>query len=213
MEKMSLYEYWRSSCSWRVRWALNIKNIPYQSHHIDLLKKEHLSQEYMKKNPSGLVPCLMTAYGPVSESIAILEWLEEIKPTPSLLPSDPYSRLLVRQLVQKIASGTQPVQNLSVQARVSSDPQERQNWAYYWIEKGLGSYEALLRNLSLNGTFSMGGEVTMADLCLIPQCYNAERFGVDLSLFPIINGIYRRTLKTKACSKAHPSNHPFSVHV
>ena len=110
-----LYHYWRSSCSWRLRWAFEIKEIKYELKHINLLDGEHKSESYLEKNPSAQVPCLQVGSNFYSESLAILEWLEDSYPQPNLLPENPQKRILVRQLTNMIASGIQPLQNLKVQ--------------------------------------------------------------------------------------------------
>lgn len=204
---LHLYHYWRSSCSWRLRWALNLKGLNYDQTPVNLLKDEHQTPEYLRMNPSGAVPTLKINGVPVSESLAIMEWLDEIKPTPPLLPRDPFSRLKVRELVDIIVVGTQPIQNLKVQRSVSSDPQERLRFAQHWIEAGLHAYEQRLRS-GISGTFSFGGSITMADICLIPQVYNALRFNVDIHRFPLVKGIYDRCLKDPHCDRAAPHNQP-----
>jgi len=202
-----LYEYWRSSCSWRVRWALHVKGIPYQSVHVNLLEKEQQQPAFLAKNPSGKVPCLENLQGKFSESLAILEWLEETHPTPALLPQDPVSRLYVRQLALTLVAGTQPLQNLETQLYARSTPEERAEWGRYWVKKGLAAYEALLYQQGKSGTYSFGGSITFADLCLVPQCYNALRMGIDLAYYPAVAKIYQNALETLACQETHPSRH------
>lgn len=204
--QMKLYHYWRSSCSWRVRWALELKGLKVESIPVNLLQNEQKAAGYALKNPMQAVPTLEVDGKPLSESLAILEWLEEKYPTPALLPSDPFSRAKVRELSLIIAAGTQPLGNLKVLQYVASDQGERAAFAKHWITNGLMAYEKKVRETA--GTYSFGGNVTIADLCLIPQCYNAERFAVDLGQFPLIKGIYDRCLKTKACEKAAPHNQP-----
>jgi maleylacetoacetate isomerase len=206
-KSFELFHYWRSSCSWRVRWALNIKGIAYKSTPVNLLKGEHKSPTYLAMNPSAFVPTLMVDGSPMAESASIMEWLDETIPTPALLPQDSNSRAHVRQLMNTIQAGTQPIQNLAVQKYVSDDPVEKQKFACHWITKGFEVYEELLRRGN-PGTYSFGAQITMADLCLIPQVYNANRFGVDMNLFPLIDGINKRCLATKECDDAVPENQP-----
>ena len=202
--QLTLYHYWRSSSSWRVRWALAIKNITYDSVAVNLLKKEHSENNYKQKSKMGFVPCLEIDGKAITESLAIIEWLEEKFPAKPLLPKDPWDRLKVRELAFIIAAGTQPVQNLSVQLYYSDDKEKRKEYAHHWISKGLGAYEESISEISQK--YSYGDDITIADLCLIPQCYNALRFGVNLSIYPKIKEIYERCLQLKTCIEAHPDN-------
>ncbi len=206
-----LYEYWRSSCSWRIRWALLLKSVPYTSVHIHLLKNEQNHPDFLLKNPSGTVPTLQTPTGYFSESFAILEWLEERYPSPALLPVDPDSRMYVRQLALTLLAGTQPLQNLSAMNYARETPEGRKEWMQHWIHRGLRTYETLLLSQGRSGTFSCASELSFADLCLVPQCYNALRVGIDLDAYPTLNGIYQRALLTDACQRAHPDQHPHAV--
>lgn len=202
--ELTLYHYWRSSCSWRVRWALAIKKIPYQSVTVNLLKNEQHSSEYLKKNPLGFVPCLDVGGTVLGESLSILEWIEETYPTPSLLPEDPLLRARARQLSLMVISGIQPLQNLTVQKYYCPDEKKRMEDGKYWITRGLASIETILKNTA--GNYCIGEDLTFADLCLIPQCYNAERFEVPLTQFPKINEIYMRCRKLPECKASEPVN-------
>ena len=205
---ISLYHYWRSSSSWRIRWALELKSVPYQSIPVNLLKAEHKTPSYLQKSPAGLVPCLDIDGFCLSESMAMIEWLEEAYSGPSLLPQDPTGRARVRELAYLIAMDIQPVQNLRVQKYISNDPGVRQDFAKHWIELGFEAYENRLASEGCSGTYSYGGQVSYADLCLIPQCYNANRFGVNLANYPLIKAINDHCLQTPACDKAAPHNQP-----
>lgn len=202
---MILYHYWRSSCSWRVRWALELKKIAYKNIPIDMLKGEHQTPAFLAKNPLGFLPTLEVNGQFFGESMAILEWLEEQFPKPALLPASANDRLYVRQLSQSIVSGIQPLQNMSVLKYHHTDEAQRKETAAYWITRGLTKFEQVL-NKNTSGTYCAGSEITFADLCLIPQCYNALRQGVDLQQFPRIAGIYKRSLATPECQKAAPEN-------
>ncbi len=205
-QHITLNHYWRSSSSWRVRWALEIKGKSYSSRPINLLKNEQLTPAYLAKSPLGLVPTLTYQGQSLTGSIAIIEWLEERYPTPALLPSNPWDKAKVRELASIIYSDTQPVQNLRIMRRHSSDPNQQQRWAYQAIEHGLTAFEQLLRSCS--GSFCWGGQLTLADLCLIPQVYNAHRFKVDMGKFPICERIYRTCLALPSCDRAAPHNQP-----
>lgn len=205
IKPLTLHHYYRSSCSWRVRWGLRIKNVPHQLVAVNLLEGEQKSPAYLKINATGFVPCLDISNDQFGESLAILEWLEESYPTPPLLPVTPIERLRVRELCQIIASGTQPLQNLEVQKMISKNRDEQLSWSREWIKKGLQAYE--LGCSKSAGTYSVGASVTFADLCLIPQVYNALRFQVDLNSFPRIESIYQRCLSLKECQDSAPDRY------
>lgn len=199
-----LYHYWRSSCSWRVRWALAIKGVKYESVHVNLLKGEQNTAQYLKRNPLGFVPCLEVDGVALGESLAILEWIDENYPHPALLPKDGIERAKVRQLALMIVAGIQPLQNLAVQKYYCPDEKKKVEDARYWIKRGLTAYEDVIEDSV--GKYSFGDSVTMADLCLIPQCYNAERFDLDLAQFPRIQKIYQLCRETKECKASEPVN-------
>jgi maleylacetoacetate isomerase len=203
---MKLYHYWRSSSSWRVRWALAYKHIPCDWVAINLLTDESDSEAHLRRNPMGYVPALELEgkNGPVylTESIAIIEWLEETHPEPRLLPVDPFERAQVRQLAEVINSGTQPLQNLTTMLLHSDNPEEQKRWARHWSRKGLQAYEKLAQETA--GTFSFGNSLTLADLFLAPQCYNALRQEISLDEFPLIKKIYEAALATPSGQTSHP---------
>ncbi len=211
MSKLTLFHYWRSSCSWRVRWALALKGVAYEAVPVNILTGEPQLPAYVEKNPTGLLPALSVDGRFFGESLAIIEWLEETYPTPSLYPKDPLLRMSVRQMALVIATGTQPLQNPSVLKFFTAEEAARKPQAQHWIAKGLATYESLVRGLGMGAAFSAGDGVTLADLCLIPQVYNALRFEVDLKPTPLVRGIYERCLKTPACDQAAPHNQPGST--
>lgn len=217
----TLYSYYRSSCSWRVRLALELKQIPYTLVQINLLADEQNGAEYIEGvNPLGVVPALSKASGDIilTQSVAIMEYLEESSDDPNtirLLPDDPLDRAHVRQLVQIIASDCQPLQNLNVLrkfkalADVPTDEDARQLWGRPFILRALHAYTKLIQTgrRSNNATFSFGDTVTMADLCLIPQIYNARRFGIQVELeFPLLHRIELNFIA--AHPEAHIRAHP-----
>ncbi|MBC7658386.1 MAG: maleylacetoacetate isomerase [Chitinophagaceae bacterium] len=206
---LELFHYWRSSCSWRVRWALALKGLPYKSTPINLLKKEQSDLSFLKINPSGQVPALSVNGKILSESIAILEWLEETFPISPLLPKDPWLRAEIRSYCAMIASGIQPVTNLRITGYYSNDPEKKAEWARHFMDEGFIPVETMLRKNA--GTWSFGETFSMADLFLVPQVYNAHRFAVDMSRFPLAQAIYERSLKTAACDQAAPHNQPGAV--
>lgn len=202
-QQLTLHHYWRSSCSWRVRWALEYKKIPYGKKHVNLLKAEQKEEAYLKINPSGYVPALLIQGQYYGESLALLEWLDEKYPNPPLLPGASEDKLYVRILAQNIASGTQPLQNLVAQQKHSEDPEERKIWAKFWNERGLAVLEKLIRP-GPHGSFCFRDQLTIADLCLVPQVYNAKRYDVDISAYPTVEKIYNRCLQEPTCKSSAP---------
>ena len=193
---MKLHGYFRSSASYRVRIALNLKGLgaEHLPHH--LRKGEQRDPSYLAINPQGLVPTLQDGDTVITQSLAIIEWLDETHPDPRLLPKDPLRRAHVRAFAMALACDTHPVQNLKVLARLRQLglPEEQvTGWAAWANREGLGPCETLIADEV--GPFCFGTEPTMADLCLVPQLANARRFGVDLAAFP-------RLLKAEAAAKA-----------
>ena len=203
-----LYHYYRSSSSWRVRWALQHKGVAFTAIAVDLLKGEQQQADYVAKNPLAVVPTLVVAGHCLVESVAIVEYLEELHPQPALLPAEPLGRARVRQLVQVIGADTQPLQNLSVLRHIGKldpSPDAAKEWARHYITRGLTAYETLLTQADWpRGIYSYGNEVSMAELCLVPQCYNARRQGLDVSRWPRIAEIEAAALATPAAQKSHP---------
>ena len=197
---MKLHGYFRSSASYRVRIALNLKGMGAEqlSHH--LRKGEQLAPAYLAINPQGLVPTLENDTGAIlTQSLAIIEWLDETYPLPPLLPRDPLRRAKVRAFAQALACDTHPVQNLKVLARLRELglPEEKVTaWAGWANREGLSACDKLIATEA--GPFCFGDAPTMADLCLVPQLANARRFGVDVSVFP-------RLLQAEAAAKALPA--------
>jgi len=197
---MKLHGYFRSSASYRVRIALNLKGL--RVHHLPhhLRKGEQVAPAYLAINPQGLVPTLENDAGAIlSQSLAIIEWLDETHPTPPLLPKEPLRRAKVRAFAQVLACDTHPVQNLKVLARLRELglPEEKVTaWAGWANREGLSACDKLIATEA--GPFCFGDAPTMADLCLVPQLANARRFGVDVSVFP-------RLLQAEAAAKALPA--------
>jgi len=194
---MKLHGYFRSGASYRVRIAFNLKGLSAEqvSHH--LRKGEHRAPDYLAINPQGLVPALQNDEGIVlTQSLAIIEWLDEIHPQTPLLPKDPLRRAQVRAFAQAIACDTHPIQNLKILARLRELglPEEQvTGWAAWANRDGLAACEKLIEREA--GPFCFGEAPTLADLCLVPQLANARRFGVDLAAFP-------RLLQAEAAAKA-----------
>lgn len=205
MAKLRLYHYWRSSSSWRVRWAFALKGIACEMIAVDLLSGESESEEHRRRNPLGYVPVLDLGGELLVESMAIIEWADETKPEPPLLPGDALQRARIRALAEVINADTQPLQNIGPQHLHSDDPHERKRWAQHWIRNGLEAYETLVKPTA--GQFSFGDSLTLADLFLIPQCYNAERFEVPLDAFPTVARIHRAARATESCRASEPDRY------
>ncbi|XP_027225770.2 probable maleylacetoacetate isomerase 2 isoform X2 [Penaeus vannamei] len=198
-----LYSYFRSSCSWRVRIALAHKGVDYEYRAINLLKQEQVSDEYKKLNPLGQVPALIVDENTLTQSISILEYLEEAFPQKPLLPKDLFKRAKVREVCEIIGSGIQPLQNLSVLQKIGETKME---WGHFYIQKGFVALEQVLANSA--GKYCVGDEVTIADCCLVPQVYNANRFKVDMAAFPVISRVHDALMSLDAFKAAHPSQQP-----
>jgi len=200
MSKPILYSYFRSSCSWRVRIALAYKGIEYEMKPINLLKLENRGEEFLKVNPMGQVPAFQVDGQTLIQSASILEYLEEVYPSPSLLPKDAITRAKVRAVCECIGSGIQPLQNNSVLQKFEG--KAREEWAQTFIENGFKAVEKLLETNA--GKYSVGDEVSLADCFLLPQIYNANRFKVDLTLYPVISRVAENLQKLPAFQVSHP---------
>ncbi|QWG18132.1 maleylacetoacetate isomerase [Bradyrhizobium sediminis] len=207
---MKLHGYFRSSASYRVRIALNLKGLRADqlSHH--LRKGEQRDPAFLALNPQGLVPALQDDKGAVlTQSLAIIEWLDETHPEPPLLPDDPLRRAKVRAFAQAVACDIHPVQNLKVLARLRELglPEEQvTGWAAWANREGLAACEALIA--SEPGPFCFGDTPTIADLCLVPQLFNARRFGVDVSVYPRLLRAEAAAQAMKAFTDAAPDRQP-----
>jgi len=205
--KLVLYHYWRSSSAWRVRFALLYKGITYESRFVNLRASEQLTAEHKRLAPLGVVPCLVVDGRPLTESVAILEYVEEAFPQKPLLPSDSWRRARVRQLVEHINSGIQPLQNLAVLDRLSQDEGTRKSWVQYFNQRGLAALESALESIGQDlgpGRYSIGDELTLADIYLVPQVATALRFDVPLEPYPQIRRIYDTCMQLDAAVASSP---------
>ncbi|MBR0826588.1 maleylacetoacetate isomerase [Bradyrhizobium manausense] len=197
---MKLHGYFRSSAAYRVRIALNLKGLSAEHLPHHLRKGEQSAPAYLAINPQGLVPALENDAGAIlTQSLAIIEWLDETHPAPALLPKDPLRRAKVRAFAQAIACDTHPVQNLKVLSRLRElglAEEKVTEWAAWVNREGLSACETLIKDEA--GPFCFGDAPTLADLCLVPQLGNARRFGVDVSAYP-------RLLEAEAAAKALPA--------
>ncbi len=205
---MKLYSYFRSSAAYRVRIALNLKGLPAEIVPVHLVKNggEQHSAEYRQLNASELVPTLIDDTFALSQSLSILEYLDEKYPEPALLPKQLQQRALIRAFSQNIACDIHPLNNLRVlqylQNVFALSEGEKSTWYKHWIELGMRSLEAQLTES--NGQFCFGEQATFADCCLIPQVYNAKRFNIDVSAFPKIESIYQHCMTLDAFQQAAP---------
>lgn len=209
---LKLYGYWRSSASWRVRWALAIKGIPYEYIPVDLLKGENNSSTHLKRNPAGAVPVLeiIAKSGEsdfLSESVAIMEWIDEVYSLkgPSLFPGLPLERAHIRHMVEIVNSMTAPLQIPKVQKKYSDEPEKRNQWAQFWIIEGLNVFAKLQK--TYGGRWSFGDELSAADIALIPQIYNAIRYEIDVkAMWPRLWEIYQNARALESCVVADPDH-------
>jgi maleylpyruvate isomerase len=188
---LKLLGYWRSGAAWRVRIALELKGLQYAQTAVDLRHGEQNSAGYLAINPQGLVPTLDVDGVAINQSIAILEWLEETHPLPSLLPSDPIDRARVRAMTALVACDIHPLNNLrvlhSLRHDLGADEIAVAAWIARWIDAGFQALEQMIERHG--GAFAFGDHPTFADCCLVPQVYSARRFGVDMSPFPLIGKV------------------------
>ncbi len=209
MTSLTLYSYYRSSCSYRVRIGLYLKGLSFDYKPVHLVKSggEQFHDDFKKINPFSQVPCLKHGEKNLIQSLPILLYLEEGQTEPALLPKDSFQKAEVLSFCEMINSGIQPLQNLSVLNYVETKTQsDKFQWSKHWIEQGLRPCEVFLQSRA--GSFCFGNQVSLADCFLIPQIYNAERFKVDMSVFPTLERINKHCLKLPAFEKALPKNQP-----
>ncbi|TSE29576.1 Maleylpyruvate isomerase [Tepidimonas thermarum] len=221
---MKLYNYFRSGTSFRVRIALNLKGLDYDYVSVHLAKGEQHGAAYRAISPDGLVPVLDVQGQPdealLSQSMAIIEYLDETHPEPPLLPRDPLGRARVRALAQTIACEIHPINNLRIlkylAAPLGLDEAQRTAWYNHWVMEGLRAYERRLQDLAEErarrglppSVYSYGDHPTLADCCLVPQIVNGRRFGLEYEGIPLTLAVYERCMQLDAFQRAHPSRCP-----
>jgi len=212
---VKLYSYWRSSAAYRVRIALNLKGIDYDIVPVHLPGDEQHSDEFRAVNPQELVPVLVDRSRVIRQSMAIIEYLEEAyEGARKWLPATARERAGVRGLAHIIAADIHPLNNLRVMQyleREFNTPQvERERWTQHWIRAGFEAFENLLADNPSTGEYCEGDEPTMADICLVPQVYNARRWSVDMTPFPLIQRISEACMKLDEFERARPESQPDS---
>jgi maleylpyruvate isomerase len=208
-----LHNYFRSSSSIRVRAALKLKGIDYSyvPHH--LRKDEQTQPDYLRLNPQGVVPTLVLEDGAIiRQSLAIIEYLEEIHPTPPLLPRDPLDRAHIRSIALAIACEIHPINNLRVLARLrgefGADDAAVNDWFRHWVGVTFGPLETILASDPRRGKFCYGDTPGLADICIMAQCVNNQRFGVDMGPYPTLTAIFQSCLAVPAMAAALPAAQP-----
>lgn len=210
---MKFYGYFRSSAAYRCRIAFNLKGVTPDFVPIHLRKGEQRGADFLAKNPHGLVPAVETDDGHLlTQSLAIIEWLDETAPNPPLVPRDPFERAHVRALALSIACEIHPLQNLRVLKYLRSEFNQDQagldKWCRTWIEGGLTAFDTQLAASGTSGAFCFGDSPTIADICLVPQVFSAARFGADISQLAAIKRVMASCDAHPAFIAAHPSKQP-----
>lgn len=209
---LRLYSYYRSSAAYRVRIALQLKGLDWNYVPVNLLKGEQHSGGYRAVNPQALVPAIEVDGHALTQSLAIIEWLEERYPNPPLLPPEPLLRARVRALAYQVAMDIHPLNNLRVvnylKEQMNLDESQKLQWYRHWIAEGFQAVEQSLRRAGCDGCFCLGETATLADICLVPQVYNALRFDCDLSSYPLIHSVWEHCSSLAPFQRAAPESQP-----
>ncbi len=211
---MKLFTYFRSSAAYRVRIAMNLKGLAYEAVPIHLLKDggQQLASDYRAINPAGLVPALQDDGTILTQSLAIIEYLDETQPQVPLMPADALGRARVRALAMAIACDIHPIANLRVLRYLTGtlkvSEEAKNEWFVHWVKEGLAALETQLARDPQTGRFCHGDTPTLADCCLVPQVFNAQRFNIDMVAFPTISRINAVCCELPAFKAAHPSQQP-----
>lgn len=214
---MKLYTFFRSSTSYRLRIALAWKKLPYEPVYTSLPGMKHKDPAYLKLNPQGLVPALVSDEGKVyTQSMAMIEWLDERYPEPPLMPKGREDKWYVRAVSQIIGCEMHPLNNVRVLKYLKSaygldDGKVNGDWYPHWVAEGFQGLEGFLQSERRSGAYCLGDQVTMADICLVPQVFNAQRFNCDLKPYPATMAIFERCMKLPAFSDTQPSRQADAV--
>lgn len=210
---MKLYGFFRASAPFRLRIALNLKGIAYESVPVNFRTAAQRSEEYLKINPQGRVPALVLDDGTVlTQSMAIMEYLDEVQPAPAFLPADPVGRAKVRALAQVVACDIHPLNNVSplnfLKKELGVDEAGELQWYRHWVAQGFEAVEALLAKSSATGPYCYGDVPGLADICLVPQVFNARRYNCPLEEYPTLMGVFDALMKLDAFDSAQPDKQP-----
>ena len=207
---MKLYGFSRSSAAFRVRIGLNLKGLQWDSINVNLPEGDQFGDQYIGVNPQGRVPTLIDGKTVLYQSMAILEYLDEIQPQPPILPSDPVARARVRGLANIIACDIHPLNNLAVLKFLSNQMGATKDdvnvtWYQHWVCEGFNAIETHLKTDSITGAFSQGDEPGLMDICIVPQVFNAQRYQCDLEPYPLLMRVFENCMRLDAFDKAQPS--------
>jgi len=209
---VKLYTYFRSSAAFRVRIALNLKGLAYEPALVHLAKGEHRKPEYGALNPQALVPTLEDAGRLLTQSLAIMEYLEETHPQPPLLPKDPFARARARSLALLVACEIHPLNNLRTLTHLKKalgQSEEQVNaWYRHWIADGMAKLESAMAKTSGTGKYSQGDAPGIADCCLVPQVFNAQRYECDLAPYPTLMRVFEACMRLESFDRAQPGKQP-----
>ena len=210
MSDRTLYTYWRSSAAYRVRIALNLKGLLWSPKSVDLRSGAQSGVGFKLLNPQGMIPYLIDGEIGLNQSVAIIEWLDETYPEPPLLPADPLARARIRAAALTIACDIHPLNNLRVlkylRSEFGQDQDAIDTWSRHWIEAGFESLEEIAEGST--GPYLFGDTVTLADICLVPQMYNARRMQADVARFPKLGAIDKALVAIPAFNTARPEAQP-----
>ena len=214
---MKLYGYFRSSAAFRVRIALNLKGLKYDTELVNLSTGDHLSDDFRRINPQGRVPALVVDGNVLLQSPAIMEYLEETHPSPAFLPEGAEARARVRAIANIIACDIHPLNNLAIlnylSGPLSASDEQKTTWYQHWVAEGFNAVEPLLAESGDTGKFCHGDMPCLADICLVPQVFNAQRFNCDLSSYPTIQRVFDNCMELDAFDAAQPANQPEAAEI
>ncbi|MEC9022070.1 MAG: maleylacetoacetate isomerase [Pseudomonadota bacterium] len=209
---MKIFGYFRSSAAFRLRIAMNFKGLNYDYNLVNLQSGDHLREDFKRINPQGRVPAIDIEGNILTQSLAIIEYLDEVYPTPPLLPSDPLGKAKVRGIAGLIACDIHPLNNLAVlnylRDQLTAEEEARLAWYRHWVKEGFDGLELMLSANVETGQFCFGDTPTVADICLVPQVVNAKRFNCNLACYPTITRIFKECMDLSQFADADPMNQP-----